>query len=182
MSKIKFLVKMAFLPLLFVGNSCVKDVDFDQASEIVIPPTVAMDLVYFTLAPSHFHEDVPAGPLVAKDVVRLEFLDDDYIQNSLVQANFNFIYTNTFPQPFTNTITFLSENNAVKYKIVFDIPAGSVNAPSTVDYTEIIDIDEIDAVRETIKMAIEIEMHPNSEAIEGELQLKSKAFYKFEFK
>lgn len=182
MSTLKMIFRFAVLSLLFLMVSCVKDVDVDQAQEIVIPPTAALDLVYFTLDPSHFVRERPSGPLIARDEVRLEFLDDDYIRNGLIRADYNFIFTNSFRQSFKSTFIFLSENNVVRYRINFDIPAGSPSSPVTIDYTEIIDIDEIDAIRKSIKMFVILEMQPNSEVIEGELQLKSKAFYRFEFK
>lgn len=182
MSFHRIFTRFALLSVLLVLASCVRDVDINQAEEIVIPPTAALDLVYFTLDSSHFMPRASSGTSRARDEVRLEFLDDDYVRNGLVRADYNFIYTNTFSQPFKNRITFLSENNVVRYVIEFDIPAGSVSEPAVVNYTEIINIDEIRAIRESIKMIIDIEMLANSQQNEGKLQLKSKAFYQFEFK
>lgn len=154
--------------------------DLDQIDEFVIPPEAAIDLVYFKLDTSSFvKNNIPV--YVVEDVVRLEFLDDDYIQTGLMSAEFNFKYTNTFPQDFTTTITFLSENNTVNHTIKFDIPAGNAASPNITDYTEIINEANIGAIRRSIKMKIELEMQPNSQPVQGDLQLKSKAFYKFEF-
>lgn len=183
MCTLKLFVKLFIIVSWFPGLvSCIRDVDIDQAEEIVIPPTAALDLVYFTLDSSHFVPQPSSGVVMARDEVRLEFLDDDYIRNGLVRADYNFIYINTFSESFTNTITFLSENNAIRYVIRFDIPAGSSAEPAVINYTEIIDSDEIQAIRESIKMVISIESQSNSLPATGELQLKSKAFYQFEFK
>lgn len=169
------------LPLLaFVAlSSCVKDVDVDQIDEIVIPPEIAVDLVYFTLSPSHF---ASSATQVVSDTTRLDFLDDNYIKKSLMRAEFSFKYTNSFPQAFTSTISFLSENDAVRHSFVIQIPAGSSAAPVVVDVVEIIENSNIGVIRKSIKLNIKVEMHPNSNIVSGELQLKSKGFFKFEFK
>lgn len=182
MSTMKLLYRLTLLSIFFVMTSCVKDMDLDQAQEIVIPPSVALDLIYSTIDSSDFFSTGASGSLVARDEVHLEFLDDDYIRDGLMRADYNFIFENSFTQTFNAKFTFLSENNLVKYRVDFVIPAGSSASPATIDYTEIIDVDEIKAIRESIKMIVEIEMVPNGDAFEGELQLKSKAFYKFEFK
>ena len=182
MSKLKAFVRIFMLSFFVLLASCVRDVDVDQAREIVIPPTVAIDLVYFTIDPSHFHTVGSTGIMRARDEVRLEFLDDDYIQDGLVRADFNFRYTNTFSQSFRNKITFLSESNRAMHVIKFEIPAGNPDDANIINYTEIIPEEDIEAIRRSIKMVIEIETEPNFEVTEGELQLKSRAFLEFEFK
>ncbi|WP_424495111.1 hypothetical protein [Salinimicrobium sp. GXAS 041] len=182
MSIPKFLHLFLLVTLLLISTGCFRDVDVDQAEEIVIPPSAALDLVYFTLDSTHFEQRNSTGTLIARDIVRLEFLDDDYIRDGLVRADYNFIYTNTFKFPIQNTIHFLSENDVVKYRLNFEIPAGSLESPATINYTEIINRDEIDAIRESIKMSVTLEMQAPSPPSEGSLKLKSKAFYDFEFK
>ncbi len=182
MSIPKFLHILPLVAVLVVASGCVRDVDVDQAEEIVIPPSAALDLVYFTLDSTHFEQRNTAGPFVARDVVRLEFLDDDYIRDGLVRADYNFIYTNTFEFPIKNTVHFLSENDVVKYRLNFEIPAGSLETPATINYTEIINEDRIEGIRESIKMIITLEMQAPAPPSEGSLKLKSKAFYDFEFK
>ncbi len=179
MSLKKTLSKIAFLTILLVFSSCVKDVDLDQAEDIVLTPEAAIDLVYFTIT----SEDFSPGPgLVdtARDETRLDFLDDDYIQNSLVQADFNFRFTNTFESPLTATIKFVSPGNAVQHTIIIPVPQGSIGSPATVDFTEIINENQINRVRRSIKVSIEITRHEPL-AVEGSLQLESKGFYYFEF-
>lgn len=174
--------KLPLLALLFiVCSSCVKDVDLDQYNEIVIPPTAAIDLVYFTLESSDV-SDASGNPKKVSDVVRLEFLDDDYIQDGLMRADFNIVFTNSFQQAFTTTFKFLSESNAVQHSFSINVPAGQPAVPAIINYTEVIPESQINAIRRSIKLLVEVEMQPNSEPVEGQLQLKSKAFYKFEFK
>ena len=165
---------------LFLMLSCVKDVDINQFEEIVVPPTAALDLIYFNLAPSDF-SDGAGGIKNVSDDVRLEFLDDDYIQDGLMQADFNFRFTNTFAQEFKVVMKFLSESNSEQHTINFHVPAGSTANPAILDYTERIDESQIGRIRRSIKLLVEVEMQPNSQPIEGTLQLESKAYYTFEF-
>lgn len=174
--------KLPFLAIFFfICSSCVKDVDLDQYNEIVIPPTAAIDLIYFTLEPEDFF-DASGNAQKASDHVRLEFLDDDYIQDGLIRADFNFVFTNTFQQEFTTTFRFRSENNNTQHSFTIKVPAGTPGDPAVVNYTEIIPQSRIGSIRSSIKLVVDVEMQPNSAPVEGQLQLESKAFYKFEFK
>ena len=177
----KYLFKIVFLLLLITLVSCVKDVDLDQAQEIVIPPTAAIDLVYFDLTSDEFFVG-PGGNLRAADESRLDFLDDDYIQTGLMQADFNFRCTNSFQNAFKINIFFRSPSDAIRYQIPIEVPAGSIEAPAVIDYTEIIDNSQIDKIRKSIKVSIEIDMLEDLVVTEGNLQLKSKGTYYFEFK
>jgi|SRR5690606_9821997 len=169
------------LSALFLCASCFKEVDLDQASEIVIPPTAALDLIYFTLDLEDFHPLNTSGPKMAGDVVRLEFLDDDYIQNGLVKADLNFIYYNTFTNPIRSELIFLSENNREQYRISFTIPGGSPESPGVVNFTEVIQGEDLEDFKRAIKLRVELEMFSGTNEKGGELQLKSKAFLNLEF-
>lgn len=170
---------LAFFSLIFFFASCVRDVDLDQYEEIVISPEAAIDLIFFTLK----KEDFTGGQnniLRAYDITRLDFLDDDYIQNDLVRTDFNFRFTNSFEREFVAVVRLLSEGNAVRHEILIPIPAGTNTSPAIVDYTDIIYEDQIQKVRRSIKMSVEITTH-NAPFVDGELDLESRAFYYFEF-
>lgn len=177
----KFLFKAAFLFLFFSLTSCVKDVDLDQAQEIVIPPTAAIDLVFFDLTLDEFSVG-PGGNLWAEDESRLDFLDDDYIQDGLMRADFNFRIINSFENAFKINILFRSPTNAIRYQIPIEIPPGSIETPAVIDYTEIVDNSQIDKIKKSIKVSIDIDMLEDPVVTEGSLQLKSKGTYYFEFK
>jgi hypothetical protein len=171
---------LAILPLLFLLFSCVKDVDLDQVDEIIIPPTAAIDLVYFKLEPSQLHA-TSSGTWAASDEVRLEFLDDDYIQDGLMRADFIFKFANSFSQPGTATINFYSASNVLKHQIIIEIPAGSTTAPAVVNITEIIKQERISRIRQSIRMSVNIQIFSDSELLEGALEMESKAYYYLEF-
>lgn len=174
------LSKMAFLALLTICTSCVKDVDLDQTDEIVLSPEAAVDLIFFDLVNEEFTV-VSSSGVTAKDETRLDFLDDDYIQNDLVRADFNFRFTNTFESHLTAIIRFLSPANGVQHTILVSIPRGSLETPSVIDYTEIINEAQINRIRRSIKVSVEVTRH-DPLAVAGSLQLASKGFFYFEFK
>lgn len=173
------LFKIAIFPLLFVLISCVKDVDVNQYEEVIFTPEAAIDLIYFTITSKNFSAGAN-GNLTAADSTRLDFLDDNYIQDGLLRADFNYRFTNSFSQELIAQIRFLSESGAVQHEVTIPISAGSPASPVIVDYTEIINKDQIHKIKRSIEMSIEITMQDGS-AVEGELQMKSKAYYYFEF-
>lgn len=168
----------ALFPLCFLLFSCVKDVDLDQYEEIVIKPEAAIDLIFFTLTAEDFSGE--ENPLRAFDDTRLDFLDDDYIQNNLVKADLNFRFTNHFEREFVAVVRLLSEGNSVQHEILIPIPAGTTASPAKVDYTELIEGDEIRKIRRSIKISVEITTH-SGQLLDGELSLESRAFYYFQF-
>lgn len=181
MPSLKRSFAIALFPVLLLFASCFKDVDLDQAKDLVIPPTAAIDLVYFTLELTDFHPQNTTGPKMASDVVRLEFLDDDYIQDGLVRADLNFIYYNSFVNPIRSELVFLSDNDREQYRIQFTIPGGSAEAPGVVNFTEIIQGEDLEKFKNSIALRVELEMFSGANERGGKLQLKSKAFLNFEF-
>ena len=181
MPTLKTIYTYALISVMLLGTSCVKDIDLEQANEIVIPPTAAIDLVYFTLDLEEFTPTNTTGPKMAGDVVRLEFLDDDYIQDGLVRADLNFVYYNSFTSPIRSELIFLSENDREQYRISFTIPGGSPEEPGVVNYTEIIQGEDLEDFKQSIKMRVELEMFSGANDPGGQLQLKSKAFLKLEY-
>lgn len=153
--------------------------DLNQYEEIVIPPEAALDLVYFTLKSDDFTGS-STNRLRAVDVTRLDFLDDEYIQNNLVRADFNYKFTNSFEREFVAVIRLLSEGNSVQHEILIPIPAGTGASPKIVDIIDVIKEDQIQKVRRSIKISVEITTH-NSAFVDGELSLESKGFYYFQF-
>ena len=183
MSFSKSILKFILLLLLVaVTISCVKDIDLDQAERITLQPDLQVDLLIFDVDEMDFRDTITgAQKTIIRDTVRLEFLDDDYIQDDLSQVEFSFKYINSFPQSFNNSIFFLSENNNVQHRIDFAIEAGSEANPVTTEEVELIPENQIEVIRRSIKMVVEIEVLSNSEPFAGELTFQSKGLFSFQF-
>ena len=179
MPGIKYLPKIAFLTLIFLCSSCFRDVDMDQIDEVAISPEAALDLIFFEITNDKFTGSPGSGG-TASDETRLDFLDDDYIQNDLQRVHLNFRFTNSFESELTAVFKLRSPDDAVQHTIQIPIPAGNAVAPATVDFTEIINESEISRVRKSIKISVEI-TRQDPLAVNGSLELASKGFFYFEF-
>lgn len=179
----KHFYRFLFLLLIILGvTSCVKDVDLSQTEDISLQPKLQTDLLIFDVDQKDFI-DPGSGLLrtVIKDTVRLEFLDDSYIQDDLDKVEFSFKYINTFPQAFDTSIYLLSESNQLQRRIDFMVNEGSPNSPRITEIIDFVDTDEIDKIKRSIKMVVEVAVISNDEPFEGELQFQSKGLFYFVF-
>lgn len=181
--RIKTILYLALAFLFFMGNvSCMKDIDFDQAGEITMQPEIQTDLLIFEVDQKDFVDPVTnSSKQIIRDTVRLEFLDDSYIQDDLEQVEFSFKYRNAFSQGFFNKISFLSENNALQHQVSFYIGGGSSGNPAVTEKIELIGPESIQVIKRSIKMVVEIEVLPNNEPFTGKLNFESKGLFSFQF-
>ncbi|PKD16491.1 hypothetical protein APR41_09115 [Salegentibacter salinarum] len=180
---LKFLLRSIGVMLITGGLcGCVKDVDLDQREEISLSPDVQIDLLIYDIDQSQF-KDPSTGNLKThiSDTVRLEFLDDDYIQEDLTTVEFYFRHINTFPREIESKIRFLSDGNREQFAVNYTIKPGVDGNPVTTEQFEFIEEDRIHLVRRTIKMVVELEVQPGSAKFEGELDFASKGLFSFEF-
>lgn len=163
-------------------TSCFKDVDFGQAQDIQLAPDLEVDLLYYKIDKTDFldSETNVFNPVI-RDTVRLEFLDDDYIQDGLRYAEFRFKHENKFPYLIKSSIRFLSENNSNQFSVNYDIPPGSLDSVAIVDTIHVVDGNNIEKVRSSLKMLVELEIMGGGKDMEGELDFSSKGLFKFEF-
>lgn len=174
---------LALFFLLAIGiSSCVKDVDFDQAGDITLQPEIQADLLIFEIDQKDFIDpETNRQRLTIRDTVRLEFLDDDYVQKDLEKAEFSFKYRNTFPQSFSNRILFLSENNQLQHEVIFETAPGNAGRPVVSEIVEVIGPDRIQIIKRSIKMVVEIKAITNNEPFTGTLNFESKGLFSFQF-
>lgn len=175
----RFLLMLAILPIL---SGCVKDIDFYQAEEISLSPDLQVDLLIYNVEEEYFGDEVDQDfKTVIRDTVRLEFLDDAYIQDDLSQVEFSFKHKNAFSQSFYHTIKFLAPNGRKQISFSYELPSGSPGNPVETEFVELIGEDRIHLIRNSIQMVVELEMQPNDEEISGALDFASKGLFMFEF-
>lgn len=174
------LASLIVISCLFAG--CVKDVDLDQRNDITLSPDIQIDLLIYNIDKSNFRDTI-TGDLKTriKDTVRLEFLDDDYIQDDLTSVEFYFRHINTFPREINSKIRFLSEGNGEQFSVNYTIKSGADGNPVTTEQYELIEEDRINLVRRSIQMVVELEVQPGTTAFEGELDFASKGLFSFDF-
>lgn len=173
-------ILMAGLGLMF--TSCFKDVDFEQAKEIQLTPDIDVDLLFYQLNENDFLDsETNAYSPVIRDTVRLEFLDDEYIQDGLMYAEFRFRHENGFPNDINSKIRFLNKNGRTEFNVNYVIPAGSVDSLAVIDTVHVMEGNNIARVRRSIQMVVELEMIGGGKNLEGKLDFSSKGLFKFEF-
>lgn len=177
---IKAFFTAVILCLLF--SSCFKDVDFGQAEDITLEPDLEVDLLYYQLDETDFQDSQTNEytPII-RDTVRLEFLDDDYIQDGLTYAAFRFKHQNYFSQDIRSNIRFLGANGRNQFNITYIIPAASEGSPSVIDTTHVMEGGDISKVKRSIQMLVELEMLEGGKDRDGSLEFQSKGLFKFEF-
>lgn len=163
-------------------TSCMKDVDLNQAENIRLNPKVQVDLLIFDVDEAAFVDSSTKElKTVIRDTVRLEFLDDDYIQENLKEVQFSFKYANTFPHAFNSSIYFLSESNNLQHRVDFYLPASLGGSPAITEKIEIIPEERIHEVRRTIKMVVELNAITGDEPFIGKIHFQSKGLFIMEF-
>lgn len=177
-----FKIPIIALALSFVFSSCFKDVDLGQAENIQLSPDLEADLLFYTLNENDFLDsETNAYSPAIRDTVRLEFLNDDYIQDGLMHAEFRFRHENSFPYQIRSNIRFLNNSGQEQFNVSYDIPPGSVSSPAIVDTVHVIQGGDIVKVRRTIQMVTELEIIGAGKELEGELDFSSKGLFRFEF-
>jgi hypothetical protein len=177
-------IRTLFLGLLLnvLLTSCFKDVDFGRTDEIKLSPDLEVDIIHYQLNKNDFidSETGEYTPII-RDTIRLEYLDDSYIQDGLVHAEFLFRHENTFSDSIRSDIKFLAPNNRRQFNVAYVIPAGEMAAPAFVDTLHIMDESKITKVRRSLKMVVELEMLGSGAKLDGELKFSSKGYYRFKF-
>lgn len=173
---------LVFLILTLGILSCVKDIDLDQAEDITLKPDLQVDLLILNVKGSDFTNPESGLPrTIIRDTVRLEFLDDDYIQEDLRQVELRFRFTNTFSNSFSSNIYFFSESNDLQHQIDFIVGGGDKNAPVVTEIIDLTEENDIGRIRRTIEMVVEIEVLSGEAPLDGNLKFQSKGLFSFQF-
>lgn len=163
-------------------SSCVKDVDLNQTENIRLKPKIQTDLLIFDVDEGDFVDSISKElKTVIRDTVRLEFLDDDYIQENLQEVAFSFQYINHFPFSFNSNIYFLSENNNHLHLVNFFLPAAVGTSPTVTERVVNFPEENIQVIKRTIKMVVEIEVVHGSGSFVGKMHFQSKGLFSMEF-
>lgn len=171
------------LAVCIIAISCVKDVDFDQAEEVYLENEFVTDLVYFNLTTSNFVDvdnDVVVNSTVTEST-NLEFLDDQFIQENLVELAIEMEYQNTFQQSFTNRARFLNRANQEMYSFQFDVDGSADGSVVTTRFVDTLTQAELQQFKRSIKLEVSVDLTQDGQSIEGNLDFRSKAYYKMLF-
>jgi hypothetical protein len=168
--------------LILLMAACIKDTDFEQANEVVLSPTVELDLIYFDLSASDFFDPQTSNSILTiRDTTELRFLSDTEIQDGLIRAEFFFRFTNSIPRSFITDFQFLSDENDTTYTAQTTILEGTIATPVVTEFTENVEGDAIADLTLASKVVVSVTIPSSNADLTGNLNLKSKTTYYTEF-
>ena len=134
---------------------CVQDIDTDQLNEIEILTDHNITLVHFDLGVASFLDDLNNETLILSDTLRLPIFVGSYTQNFLIQADFEYFFSNSFDRDITIQYALLDVDSVLLYQFPpMSIPQGSANLSITQSILE----NEIPAVLQTDQVVVTIRL------------------------
>ncbi|KDN56154.1 hypothetical protein [Flavobacterium seoulense] len=165
--------------ILLIGStfSCSSDLDFDQANDLKLQPTVVGNFSYFNIAAADFVGDDGSQRNIQFDNQEFDVFRDRNLNSYLQKADFHFEITNTINRAYTLMVLLQDENNQTLDSILFTIPAytGSNN---TITRTEVFENQRLELLKRARKMEFLIAMSPGpalNKNSTGNLILRSSA-------
>jgi hypothetical protein len=175
----------SYLGVLFLIaflSACVKDTDFDQANDIIVPPIVELDLIYFDLPAITFYDTIASSPiLTVNDTTALPFLNDEEIHRNLKRAEFYYKVTNSIQREFQVVFEFLDEQNVLRYATEMTVNQGSVENAIVTEYIDNVEGSALRGLTTAEKVAVSVTIPTSNENLDGTIKLESKTTYHFEF-
>ena len=112
----------AFLSIIAIATltSCIKDVDFDQAEDIVLTPVLTSSILFTEVEASRFSEDGMELEIVRDSVANIEIFTDEFVKDNLVKAELFFEVTNSINRTFNLQIEFVNDADELQHTLSFD--------------------------------------------------------------
>ena len=166
-------------------NSCVKDVDFDQAENILPTPVFESSLIYSNLEASNFiNQTTQQEVIVLTDTTRLEYINSDFFVDQLSKTELTFQFTNSLDRIFNVDFVFVNDDDEQRYLAQIQVAPGQTNNPIVVEANFLIEEPDLSIFEEATKLIYRITLPPNTNPINssdlGLLKLESKATFYFE--
>ncbi len=178
----RYLSIVVLIAIFSISISCVDDVDFDQTQDVVFNQTVDASLIFFTIDTTDLENvNTEEAVVTVRDSTRLEFLDDDYIRENLLEVTLDFQVDNTFGQSLVNRAVFLNNAGQEQFVVEFEIISSPDGSVQRTEFTQVLSQEDIIAISNSIQIANEVIFTTNGASLNGELSLQSKALYKLEF-
>ncbi len=119
----KLLKKLSTLTLLIITlNSCIGDVDFNQANDLEFSPEFDIALVYFNLQKNDFiDQNTNLETPLRLDFTNIDIFDNSTVSDKLEKVVLKFEIENTFNKSFSIDFILMDNNNNVLISIPFTI-------------------------------------------------------------
>lgn len=176
-----------FLFFVYVCTTfgCVRDVDFDQAEDIVLRPVFEIDFIYSEFDTDDFVSadlppNIPINPPPIVDIAKFDVLGNEFATENLEQVDLTFEIRNSFAIPITFSFQFLgggSEPIGTTYSITV-APGNGEGAPSVLTNAVFsLDKETLNTLSNSEQIRSEIRILNANSSTRGRISLKSAATY-----
>ncbi|MCB4807733.1 hypothetical protein LG651_05680 [Tamlana sp. 62-3] len=163
----------------FIGiillTSCTEEVDFNQANQIQISPTVELSLVYSQADVNDFLVNGQEVVTTETDFIEVDIFNDQFINDNVTKVDLHFETENTLPREFQYAVNFYTETGNYLYTYSF-------SSLETSPHIATFENDDLNIIKNTSILEFVISMLPgealNSET-QGAISLKSKGIFYF---
>lgn len=175
---------IGIVTVTLLSFSCSSDLDFNQVNELNAKPVFTTNLAYLDLKASQFVVN-GVEQSVFSYVANVNVLNNTFVENDLVKAEFFFKVNNTIDRAYIYTITLLDVNGSVIYPpITINVPAyKGIKVPVT--KTVIFDGFTIDVLKNTTQIIFSVVMLPGTPLTptsSGSVELSSSVNVYFDVK
>lgn len=177
----KFLKSLLVAIIFFVfTTSCTKEVDFNQAKNLVLEPIVASDLIFFNAPATKFHVNGVELSTV-RDSVIIDLFNRDFVVDNLIKAEFVFETTNSINRAFNVQVDFLDSLDVLRHSFSISTLASPTNNDITVTHTEVFENASLDDLKSSNKVVLTVQAlsggSPLNDDTPGRIHLKSKGIF-----
>lgn len=139
--------------LLF--NSCYEELNFDQINDYVYKPVVTSSLIFFSVVPGQFFNDLGIQERSITSVSGFRVFEDSYVKEDIVKIDFSALIKNDFDRDVTIDVYFLDDNNTILYQF-----ASIVTSARDLEnnYTEEVFVNTSPTIINTTKVKIRAEL------------------------
>ncbi len=172
--------KFLLVFMLILLSSCTKDVDFGQANDLEITPTLEASIIYFNAPATKFYNNGEIS--VTQDFVLLDIFNNKFTVDYLTKADFTFETVNTINRTFRLDINFIDINDNLQYAITLIAPQSTNNQALANEQIVVFEGADLQALKRTAKLVFTITLQ-SGETIDdttwGDITLKSKGLFYF---
>jgi hypothetical protein len=174
-------IYLVFVLLVVFFSACVKDTDFDKASDIVLNPVVELDLLYFDLPANRFFDTVAnTSILTARDTTAIPFLNDSDIRDNLKKIVFSFRVDNSIQREFLVNFEFLNQLDSLVYASPILVAPGALESPVIIELLDTVEGQDLENLTEAERVAVSVTIASSDNSLDGNINLRSIVTYYLE--
>jgi hypothetical protein len=172
--------------LVFCLTACIKDVDFQQAEDLSISPTLELSIIHFEEPAGTFVDDNGVELIAVTDSVYVDIFSDEFVVDNLIKADFQFEATNTINRAYRADVEFYNDDFEMQHNFSFSVPASPNNQEIVVEYVEVFEGPELEALKATTNLVLTFTLLPSNDgsilqdSSPGNLKLRSRASFYLE--